>query len=125
MIMNNFAENNIYLTILFFHLYSTIIDLGCRIFAIWGVLIIMKDIKEIYADGVETIHLLNGTVRMDLFSLQPPHQDGKPLPRVFERVIMPVQSFLAMHAAMQQIIDKMAQDGLVRASAPDKNNWKL
>lgn len=83
----------------------------------------MNTIKEIYSDGVETIHLLNTTVRLDLFSLQPPQQDGNPSPQVFERIIMPVQSFLNMHAAMQQIIDKMAQDGLITQGAPKNNNW--
>ena len=83
----------------------------------------MKNTKEIYADGVETIHVLNGTVRMDMFSLQPPQEGGSPTPEVFGRVIMPIQSFLNMHSTMQQIVDKMLADGLIRDNAQQKNNW--
>ena len=36
----------------------------------------MNKIKENFFDGVETIHLLNSTVRMDFFTLQPP-KDGE------------------------------------------------
>ena len=85
----------------------------------------MTDIKEIYVDGVETIHLLNATVRMDLFSLQPPKDGENPAPHVFERIVMPVQSFLNMHGAMQQIVDKMMRDGLIKANAREKNNWEM
>jgi len=86
----------------------------------------MEDIKEIYSDGVETIHLLNATVRMDMFSLQPPREEGgKPSPRVFERIVMPVQAFLNMHGAMQQIVDKMLQDGLIKPNAQQSNNWDM
>ena len=84
----------------------------------------MDNIKEIYIDGVETIHLLNATVRMDMFSLQPPQGDGSPTPQVFERVIMPVQSFLNMHGAMQQIVDRMIRDGLIKPNAQPVNNWE-
>lgn len=85
----------------------------------------MADVKEVYIDGVETIHLLNATVRMDLFSLQPPRGDGNPSPQVCERIIMPIQAFLNMHGAMQQIVDKMLQDGLIKANAQQKNNWEM
>lgn len=85
----------------------------------------MKDIKEIYTDGVETIHVLNTTVRLDMFSLQPPQEGGKPSPHVFERIVMPVQSFLNMYGAMQQIVEKMAQDGLIKANPQEKNNWDM
>ena len=84
----------------------------------------MNNPKEIYVDGVETIHLLNDTVRMDLFSLQPPPNGSEtPSPQVFERLIMPVQAFLNMHGAMQQIINKMLQDGLLKNNPQQNNNW--
>ena len=85
----------------------------------------MKNIKETYVDGVETIHVLNATVRLDMFTLQPPQGDGNPTPQVFERIVMPVQSFLNMHSAMQQILDKMIKDGLVTNTAQTKNNWEM
>lgn len=85
----------------------------------------MKDIKEIYVDGVETIHLLNGTVRLDMFSLQPPQEGEKPAPHTFERVIMPIQSFLNMHTTMQQIVEKLLQDGIITSNTEPKNNWEI
>ena len=84
----------------------------------------MNTIKETYIDGVETIHVLNATVRMDMFSLQPPQGDGSPTPQVIERVIMPIQSFLNMHGAMQQIVDRMVRDGLVKPNTQQVNNWE-
>lgn len=83
----------------------------------------MKNMKEIYVDGVQTIHLLNGTVRMDLFSLQPPQEGEDPSPEVIQRVIMPIQSFLNIHGTMQQIVDKMLQDGIITSNAQQTNNW--
>jgi len=84
----------------------------------------MNSVKETYIDGVETIHVLNATVRMDMFSLQPPQGDGNPTPQVIERVIMPIQSFLNMHGAMQQIVDRMVRDGLVKPNTQQINNWE-
>ena len=84
----------------------------------------MNKIKENFFDGVETIHLLNSTVRMDFFTLQPPKDGEKPVPEVQERVVMPIQSFLNMHAAMQQIIDKLVENGLVKTQQPNMNNWE-
>ena len=84
----------------------------------------MNKIKENFFDGVETIHLLNSTVRMDFFTLQPPKEGEKPVPEVHERVVMPIQSFLNMHAAMQQIIDKLVENGLVKTQQPAMNNWE-
>lgn len=85
----------------------------------------MKNIEEQYIDGVETIHLLNATVRMDMFTLQPPQEgEEKPSPHVSQRIIMPIQSFLTMHSAMQQIINKMLQDGIIKSDA-QKNSWDV
>lgn len=84
----------------------------------------MKQIKETFFDGVETIHLLNSTVRMDFFTLQPPKEGEKPVPEVQERIVMPIQSFLNMHAAMQQIIDKLVENGLIKTQQPNMNSWE-
>lgn len=84
----------------------------------------MKQVQETFFDGVETIHILNSTVRLDFFTLQPPQEGQKPVPEVRTRVVMPVQSFLNMHAAMQQIIDKLVENGLVTAQPPKNNNWE-
>ena len=37
---------------------------------------------------------------------------------------MPIQSFLNMHAAMQQIIDKLVENGLVKTPQSNMNNWE-
>ena len=85
----------------------------------------MTKMKEVYVDGVETIHVLNATVRMDMHSLQPPQgEGGQPTPLVRERLIMSIQSFLNMHGAMQQIVDRMVQDGVITANTRQNNNWE-
>ena len=84
----------------------------------------MKQIKESFFDGVETIHILNSTVRLDFFTLQPPQEGEKPSPEVQERIVMPIQSFLNMHSAMQQIIDKLVENGLVKTQAAQNNHWE-
>lgn len=85
----------------------------------------MSDLKEIFFDGVESIHILNGTVRMDMFTLQPPKEsNGNPVPEVKERVIVSLQTFLNMHTSMKKLVDKLIEDGLVTSQEKRDNNWE-
>lgn len=85
----------------------------------------MSDLKEIFFDGVESIHILNGTVRMDMFTLQPPKEsNGNPVPVVKERVIVSLQTFLNMHTSMKKLVDKLIEDGLVTSQEKRDNNWE-
>lgn len=86
----------------------------------------MENIKETYVDGGETIHVLNGTVRLDLFRLQPPQGDEKQAdPKVIERLIMPMRAFLNMYATMGQLVEKLREDGVIQLNKEPQNKWDL
>lgn len=71
-------------------------------------------IRETYVDGVEVINMINGTVRLDLFSLQPPRDgQGQPEPQTRGRLIMPLPSFLNTYDAMGRIVNKLVEDGII------------
>ncbi len=85
----------------------------------------MADIKEVFADGLNTIHILNRTVRLDFFTLQPLQNQSKPTPNVHERIIMPIQTFLDMYDVMQQIVDKLIKDGIIISKEQKINEWNI
>ncbi|MBR0458141.1 MAG: hypothetical protein IJJ26_02785 [Victivallales bacterium] len=70
--------------------------------------------KELFADGVAQIHFVGGMVRMDLVTLQPSEDGKEPVPESHARLIMPPQGFLNTFGAMQQLIDKLAADGIIK-----------
>lgn len=79
---------------------------------------------EVYADGVYQIHMLEQTIRLDLMRLQPsPENNGKPVPKPFERIILNPQGFLRTYEAMTQIVQKLEELGYIRrnpgATPPD------
>ncbi len=74
----------------------------------------MADIKEMYADGVEQIQFAAGMIRMDLVTLQPQEDGKEPVPEIHTRLIMPPQGFLNAFGAMQQLIDKLVADGILK-----------
>lgn len=76
----------------------------------------MNDKKEIFADGIGQIHYAGGMVRFDLVTLQPGDKGDSPTPKVNERVIMPPQGFLNAFNAMQQLIDKLLEAGILQKS---------
>ena len=70
--------------------------------------------KEIFADGIGQIHFAGGMVRFDFVTLQP-EEDGKaPTPQSSVRIIMPPQGFLSAFNAMQQLIDKLLEAGVLQ-----------
>lgn len=74
----------------------------------------MMEKKEIFADGIGQIHFAGGMVRFDFVTLQP-EADGKaPTPQGNIRVIMPPQGFLAAFNSMQQLIDKLVENGVLQ-----------
>lgn len=79
--------------------------------------------KETYADGLAQIHMIEGMVRLDFMRLQP-GQDGKaPIPQPTERVIMNPQAFLRTFQAMQQMLDKFVEAGILKkGDAPTSIN---
>lgn len=85
----------------------------------------MSELKEVFFDGVESIHILNGTVRMDFFTLQPPAEStGNPVPEVKARFVVPLQSFLNIYSSMQRLVDKLIADGIVTSQDKRGNDWE-
>lgn len=75
--------------------------------------------NEIYADGIQQIHVLEHTIRLDLMRLQP-NAEGKPIPRSFLRIIMNPQGFLRAYEGMGQIIQKLEAAGMIHRN-PNPN----
>jgi len=74
----------------------------------------MADKKEVFADGIGQIHFAGGMVRYDFITLQP-QEDGKaPTPEATLRIVMPPQGFLSAFNAMQQLIDKLVEAGILQ-----------
>ena len=74
----------------------------------------MADKKEIFVDGIGQIHFAGGMLRMDLVTLQPTEEGKAPVPEQKVRLIMPPQGFLAPIIAMQQLIDKLVDAGILK-----------
>ena len=91
---------------------------------------IMKDnaatsCRETFADGLETVHMLNGTVRLDLFTLQARRNEEKPVPMVSERIIIPLQGFIQLYETLGKVVDKLVQDGVLNRKPQETNNWDI
>ena len=85
----------------------------------------MSELKEVFFVCLESIHILNGTVRMDFFTLQPPAEsNGNPVPEVKARFVVPLQSFLNIHSSMQRLVDKLIADGIVTSQDKRGNDWE-
>ncbi|MDO4528219.1 MAG: hypothetical protein Q4C03_05495 [bacterium] len=76
--------------------------------------------KEVYADGIYQIHVLENTIRLDLMRLQPSPENNKPVPKPFERVILSPQGFLRTFEAMQQICKQLEEHGIIRRNPPQE-----
>ncbi|MBR2435386.1 MAG: hypothetical protein IKB22_07940 [Lentisphaeria bacterium] len=74
----------------------------------------MADKKEIFADGIGQIHFAGGMVRYDFITLQPQEEGKAPTPEASCRIIMPPQGFLSAFNAMQQLIDKLVEAGVLQ-----------
>lgn len=60
--------------------------------------------EQVFADGIGTISMISGTVRLDLMSYSPTELDGSGQPRpVFrQRVIMSLEAFLGAAEKIQE-----------------------
>jgi len=74
----------------------------------------MAEKKEIFADGIGQIHFAGGMVRYDFITLQPNENGQAPTPEAGLRIIMPPQGFLSAFNAMQQLIDKLVEAGVLK-----------
>lgn len=85
----------------------------------------LKATREIFADGVESIHMINGIVRLDLHTLQPQEDNGQPIPRISDRIIIPMQGFVQLYETMEKVIGKLVQDGVLKQGNKETNNWDI
>jgi len=71
--------------------------------------------QEIFADGIGSIVLEGGVMRIDLMSMIPGQRDkdNKPQLAFRQRIVMPVEGFLNSYKIFQEIIGKMEQSGLI------------
>ena len=71
--------------------------------------------QEIFADGISSIVLEGGVIRIDLMSIVPGPRgdDNKPQMAFRQRIIMPVEGFVNSYKIFQGIIGKMEQSGLI------------
>ena len=74
--------------------------------------------KEIFADGIGQIHFSGGMVRYDFVTLQPEEDRKAPAAESNIRVIMPPSGFLNAFNSMQELIDKLLENGVLRKNAP-------
>jgi len=74
----------------------------------------MAEKKEVFADGIGQIHFAGGMVRYDFITLQPNENGQAPTPEASLRIIMPPQGFLSAFNAMQQLIDKLVEAGVLQ-----------
>jgi hypothetical protein len=76
----------------------------------------MTSVPEIYADGVGTIRLAGGMIRVDLVSLieGEPDDQGRPPSDTHHRLVMTPQAFLQSLNMMQQLVGKLVDAGVLR-----------
>ncbi len=74
----------------------------------------MDSLREEYVDGVSQIHFVNGMVRIDLARIEPKVEPEKPGQVTFERLLFNPQGFLSTFSAMQQLVDKLIEAGVLQ-----------
>ena len=79
--------------------------------------------KYIYTDGVDSITLAGGMVRLNLF-----HYDGSPtekeqeLPRVVnQQLVLPPAAFMRAFESMQRFVEELEKSGVVYRTMPSPN----
>ena len=76
--------------------------------------------KRIFVDGVESISMVEGMIHLELFNYIPgpkPENSGTPREKGSE-LIMPPQGFLRAFAAMEQLVQQLADAGVISRSKP-------
>ena len=79
---------------------------------------IVTPVPELFVDGIGGVVFTNGTVRIELVCASPfdsptPNVGEPPmLPR--QRLILPLDGFLRSFGVMQNLVNKLAQEGVVR-----------
>lgn len=66
-----------------------------------------------YADGIANIQLVDGVVRFDLVSITEVKKEGASV-RPVQQVAMSMQGFLRMQAQLNQVIEKLLEQGVIK-----------
>ena len=75
---------------------------------------------EVFADGVSEVNIAAGLVRINFVSFSATAKDGKgnPARELRQRIVITPQGVLELYGAMQQVVDKMVQSGVLKRN-PD------
>ena len=81
--------------------------------------------QEIFADGVNAVHVTGNLVRIDLLTLQPQLKSdtGQPVVDVSKRIIMPLEGFVQALATQQEIVRQLIEAGVLQqnvAAVPEE-----
>jgi hypothetical protein len=74
--------------------------------------------NEIFADSVGRIDFVGGMVRFELASIEPVEGTNQGKLELRQRVIMPLEGFLAAYGRFHGLIQRLTDAGIVRAEAP-------
>ena len=71
---------------------------------------------DLFVDGVSDISMVNGMVRVDLFSFSATEKgaDGSPQPEFRQRIVLSPAGFLETFGAMQGMVQRLQDAGLIR-----------
>jgi hypothetical protein len=85
-------------------------------------------VKEMFVDGISHINFLNGMIRITYGTLvpDPENENAEPTFVDTQRLVMPLNSFLAAFQSQKQLIDQLEEKGVitpkpVEADAPAGN----
>ena len=71
--------------------------------------------KAIFADGVNQVHFINNLTRLNFYTIEPqPEQGGDPKQIDAGTIVLPIQGFFETLGAMQQLADKLIENGVVQ-----------
>jgi len=72
--------------------------------------------QEVFADGINAVHVTGNMVRIDLMTLQPhlKNEQGQPIFDVSRRIIMPLEGFIQAFAVQENIIKQLFETGVLK-----------
>lgn len=83
----------------------------------------MKEIDEIFADGIGNVQVTGGVVRLDLVSYAHDEvsKEGQPPTKLVlrQRVIMPVEGFVRSFGMQEEVMRRMLSAGMVSKRTPE------
>jgi hypothetical protein len=77
-----------------------------------------------YSDGVRSIQILDGVVRMELIELQAAEDGAAPKPQTIGTLSMALPGFLRTYDQMTQVINQLIEKGVLKKNdtAPAANS---